>query len=317
VNLVELVCAHPPGSIVAAARSLGVAERQMLARTYHSATVDPDCRALLRAIWRARLWIACDCRPSSQAAPLLYVRRSDPIDYVLVPMPERPPHAPACAFCPTPNDLKRDAHTRFSRLDEIALQWVNAAKLNVVYPYAGADLLHRQFLSLREAAKSVDLTAGRRLYECSRTHIDGLPELLKRVLARKPLASPFPQAVFLTTVPAIDGDTLAAALGHPDRNIETLTEQVRSQPVFTLGDIPDNAGPYLVLFALGVTPHHAHVVIEKIFAQPIYSRRLLVPLLGVHERSTLTLLLAVQQELLRTHRSVLVIRRLLPPSVLH
>ena len=315
----DLICAHMPGTLGVVPRSLSPAERRVLADSRRSTEHDPETRALLRAIWRARLWIACDCRTRSGGAPMLFVRPHGPEDYVLTPMADRPPHDRQCVFSQGGGELRTEAPAETRDLDELLFRWVHAAKLNVVYPYAGADLVHTQFAGLREAAKTLDLTSGRRLYDYSRTHLDGLPELVKRVLTVKGVGqgASFPRAVFFTTVAELDASALEAALSHPKLPLESLIGQVQSTRVSMLSETASTRGPYIVVFAFGPNAQHSEVLIEKVYAQPIYSRGLLVPVLGAHERSTLTLLLAIQQELLRSHRILFVIRKLLPPMAGH
>lgn len=315
----DLICAHAPGTLGVVPRSLSPAERQVLADSQSRTGHDPETHALLRAIWRARLWIACDCRTRGGSAPILFVRHQGLDDYVLTPMADRPPHDRQCVFSAAGGDSRSEPAVAKHDLDELLFRWVHAAKLNVVYPYAGPDLVHTQFASLREAAKTLDLTSGRRLYDYSRTHVDGLPDLIKRVLTVKAVDQPasFPRAVFFTTVSELNETSLGAALSHPKSPVETLVTQVRSQSVSRLTETSTTSGPYMVAFAFAPNSPHTQVLIEKIYAQPIYSRGLLVPMLGAHERSTLTLLLAIQQELLRSHRILFVIRKLLPPTAGH
>jgi hypothetical protein len=313
----DLICAQGAG-VPGVARSLTPAERQVLLNSRRTEPCDTESRALLRAIWRARLWIACDCRTSAGRAPVLYVRRTGPADYALTPMTDRLAHAPQCVFGPGSAGTPRESPSESCRLADVAQRWVQAAKLHVVYPYAGADLLHSQFMSLREAAKTLDLMPGRRLYDYSRTHSDGLPELFWRVLALKPaLPNSYPRGVFLSTAPDIDAPSLAATLAHPSASKEALIAQIPSHTVSRPIDVEVTPGPYLVLFAFAPDANQAAVMIHKIFAHPIHSRGLLVPVLGEHERRTLSVLLVIQRELLRTHHVLLVIRKVLPPAALY
>jgi hypothetical protein len=310
------VCAHAPGVEVGVHRAVTTLERDALICHYVTGRMHPLVGDILRFAHRMRLWFACDCRSPSEAPPILFSRRMAADAYTLVRMADRPAHSPQCPFFVMPGGHQVSG---LPFLPHLLYRWLQAAKLNLVYPYEGADLLHTQFLSLKDASRSLELAPGQRLFDYSRTHAVGLPDLLRRLAMKAGSLAPGQKlsAVFLTTVPVLSVQALRGALSHPTISwVDRVSEQSLERVTTSAACVGDK-GPHAVIFRFECGSGEAQPEVSEIFAQPIFSRGRLVAVDGAHERRTLTVLLTVQQELLRTRRLVVAIRKTLPDSPLY
>lgn len=314
--MLVLVWVHPAGTSPPIVRALSEEEGESLVNHYVGGDTSPLARRCLETAWRQRQWFACCCRPAGQRPPLLFARQPAAGVYVLVGMTDRPPHAPSCPFACDPYIATANATTpALPDLAHLLFRWFSGARLNLLYPYDADDLVQTQYVALRETAKSLHLSPGRRLYDYSRTHPDGLPELFRRLAidrtGERCEASAW--GAYLAVVSALGPSTLCSALGSYGQAARVLDAPLLQLPV-TL----DNAGPHAVLFALAPqTPPHTSIQAVRIFAHPVYSRRQLIPLEAAHERHTLALLLEVQRAFLVSHQLVVTIRKTLPEMAVH
>lgn len=312
----HLVSAHPPGAPIGVHRCLTPTERAALVAHFRGGVLEPLTTDLLRWASRVHLWIACDCRARQDPPPILFVQHSGVGEFTLTRMLDRPAHHSQCPFALPPASLAAARPIPLNPLGALLFRWFSAAKLNVVYPYEGADLVHDQFVSLRETSKSLEIARGRRLFDHSRTHPVGLPGLMRQLTARLP-GMPGPGAVYFGTVPALTADALRAALHHPAMSWSASVPLDTLNHISLLPGAASDAGPHAVLFGFEYASAQSQVRIEGIFAQPIFSRGQLVPVNAAHERRTLAILLSVQREMLRTHGVVVAIRKTLPDTPLY
>lgn len=306
----RLVLAHRAGEALTAVRALSAEEHTALVRHYREGHEEPWFRGWLAHLLQLHLWIACDCRSAHNPPPLLFVRAGAREQALLVRMPDRPPHARGCHFA-SPPALAGAADTPIglSPLAQLLYRWVGAARLNIVFPYEAEDALSQQYAALREVSKSLDLAPGRRLYDFSRTHPQGLPELFRR-LVRAAAAVPGEtraEGLYLTVTSSLGRIELPAISG---REPETLAE---APAVEQLMGTSRDAGPYVLLIELAAHPPGG-VRVQRVLAQPVYSRGLLVPVQGAQERRTLRVLLDVQRALLSGHHRLISIRKTLPDA---
>lgn len=312
----DLIYAHQPGTPITVHRPLSSVERQVLCASVDWID-DPEAASLLPQIWHARLWIGCDCRSRREAVPVLFVRRLGPTAYRLAPMGERSPHSSQCPFARAELSPGVRAAPRESNLATLLYRWFQAARLNVCYPYGAEDHLQQQYVALREAGKSLELSAGRRLYDYSRSHPAGLPELKRRIRAYRAAAPQEggPHGVFLACVRELTSIELRSAIEPPSSDTEPIAMEVGSDWVQTLPEATNVGGPHVLLFGLVGTS--AGVEVADVLAQPVYSRDRLILLGGAQERATLQALLQVQQESWVEHQTLIVLRKSLPGSALH
>ena len=316
----HLVCAHPPGALIGIHRSLTASERNGLIAHFRGGPLTAMAADLLRWLWRVHLWIACDCRGRGGAPPVLFVRQTAGTEFVLATMADRPAHHSQCPFAGPPSARATlESVTEMPPLATLMFRWFSAARLNVLYPYEGADLLHSQFGSLREASKSLEIARGRCLFDHSRTHPVGLPGLMRQLsqAESRPCGVATPPAIYFNTVPALTTDALRTALQHPTMAwgdgvpLDTLRRVTR------LPSASSDQGPHAVLYGFEWDCLNARARVAQIFAHPIFSRSQLVLLNGSQERRTLAILLSVQRELLRSQHLVVAIRKTLPDTPIH
>lgn len=310
----DLICAHQLGTGSALHRSLSEAERGVLADHVRGGGCDHQAQNFLQQVWRARLWLACDCRPQWRSPPLLFVRRLGEDQYVLSPMGDRPPHGQGCVFSfsggpPLPQDK-----TAASEWVQLLRRWLEAAKLNVILPYQGNDLVHNQFASLRDSSKNLELSRGRRLYDYSRSHPAGLLQLHRRLSAHEVGEASSDRGVYLASVPALSERFLCESLHHSAPELAHLSRALPATVMGTLRQGSPVGGAHLVLFVLSRTSSRTVLEVESAIALPVYSRGHLVPISAPQERATLYCLLEVQRTVLQLHRLVISIRKTMPGS---
>lgn len=313
--MMQLVLIHQSGTLPSAVRSLSEYEAASLVDHYIRGETSPVARGCLEVAWRQRHWFACRCRAPGQRPPLLFVRQPAADVYVLVGMPDRPPHAPECPFARDPAIAAASATSPpLHEVAHVLFRWFSGARLNLLYPYEAEDLVQTQYVALRETAKSLHIAPGRRLYDYSRTHPDGLPELFRRLAFDR--AGEHNEAScwggYLAVVPTLEPSALCGALSSYAQAAGVSDAPVMQLP-WTLG----NAGPHAVLFALAREPQRGNIRVGRIFAQPVYSRRQLIPLDAAHERRTLALLLDVQRRVLLSQQLIMTIRKTLPEMAVH
>jgi hypothetical protein len=316
----ELIYANRPGESRTAHRMLTGAERDALLAHYLDGADTALTQALLDTAWQARQWFACDCRASAAAPAVLYVARShgrpapDGRQYRLLRMSDRPPHQRTCAFAREPPAALADPPSTLPPLGQLLMRWFGAARLNVLYPYDADDLVSSQYVSLRETSKSLDLTPGQRLFDYSRTHPQGLPELAKRLRARRPTPGrPAATGVYLAALRALTESELRGALTGPGLELDI---QWPAAVLQAAQEQTNDPGPFVVLIALGLEPTTARIAVQEVFAYPVYSRRQLILINEPHERRTLRLLLELQRFLVEARQLVVSIRKTLPDAPL-
>lgn len=303
------VRAHAPGSLPTAIETLDAPAQEALVAHFVSGSETVWTQEFLRHLWARRLWLACACRSSKECPPLLFVRHLPPARFALARMADRPPHRSGCPFAQSPTlDVAADAaQAPVHALQALLLRWLSAAKLNVIYPAEPADRLHGQFEALREAARNLQIEFGRRLYDFSRTHADGLPALADR-LKRNPGA----RGLFLTRVEALVERTLrerlCVAVNAPSAFADGSLQCVTPRPSCL-------EGPFVALFEFIARPTRGWSV--HVAAQPVFDHDYLLPVDGTHERRTLQALLELQQGVLRARGTILVIRKTLPGTAVH
>lgn len=306
----RLVLAHRPGETLTAIRGLSAEEHTALARHYREGYEEPWLAAWLTHLLQLRLWIACDCRTTHDPPPLLFVRAGARARALLVRMPDRPPHARGCPYA-SPPALVGAADTPFglSPLAQLLYRWVGAARLNIVFPYEAEDALSQQYAALREVSKSLNLAPGRRLFDFSRTHPQGLPELFRRLAraAAEVPGEPRAEGLYLTVAASFERIELPEF-----SNCECETQEDAPAVEQRVGDAQD-AGPCVLLIELAAH-RPGGVRVQRVLAQPVYSRGLLVPVLGAQERRTLRVLLDAQRALLSGHHRLISIRKTLPDA---
>jgi hypothetical protein len=189
--------------------------------------------------------------------------------------------------------------------------------LNVSFPSGDEDLARTQSESLRDVARSLDISPGRRLYAHSRTHPAGLPELLRRLTdTPPPESSAYPGAVYFQVVRSLAEEDLRAALYCPGLDLEQAVDGFSLTPQ-SLPSAGADRGAHAVLFGFGCDPVCGKPRGQGVFAQPVYSGSRLIPVDAAHERQTLAALLGVQRELLHSQDIVTAIRKTLPDTPLH
>jgi hypothetical protein len=293
-------------------RALTAEERGALVRHYREGHEEAWLGEWLSHLVQIHLWIACDCRSVHEQPPLMFVRIGARDRAMLVRMPDRPPHARGCPFASAPALFgAADTPMNLAPLPHLLCRWFGAARLNVLYPYEAEDALSQQYAALREVSKSLNLAPGRRLYDFSRTHPQGLPDLFRH-LARAADESPgesLTAGLYLTIASSLERIELPQGLemAHP-ANLEEA-----ASPIEQLQGVAGVGGPYVLLIELVARrPHRIGVL--RIFAQPVYSKGLLVPIHSAQERRTLRVLLDVQRSLLRGQHWLISIRKTLPDA---
>lgn len=313
----RLVLAHRPGAALSALRALESQEEAALVAQWREGLEAPWLSGWLDQLAEEHLWIACDCRAPHEPPPLAFVRQAPGGQHVLARMPDRPPHAPGCPLAAAPRRaVARDAPAKLSELPELLCRWFGAARLNVVFPYEAEDTLSHQYAALRELSRSLNLAPGRRLYDFSRTHPQGLPELFRRLARARPdeHAGGGATGVYLTVVSTLERIELPAVDDAPARIEEDAPEA--SSVIEQLEGVTPTAGPFVLLIELAATPH-GPIGIRRVYAHPVYSHRLLVPVRNTRERRTLRVLLDVQRALLSGHRRLISIRKTLPDAPIY
>ncbi len=298
-------------------RPLTAAERDGLVSHYADGVECASVEEFLARTWQARHWLACDCQPHGHAPAQLFVRRTTGNRFLLARMADRPSHHPRCPYAQTAaiaaaRDTQR---VNLPPLAALLCRWFSAARLNVLYPYDSPDGLKRQYASLREVSRSLEVGPGRRLYEFSRTHPQGLAALLRRLGRDTASEACVISAVYLAVVNSLAPAELRAALMSEDDDFsDVLSEEMAPERV---AGIADDLGPYAVLFAFARDAVALGVRAQHLVAYPVYSRRQLVPLDAPHERRTLGLLLDLQRRLLESRHVLITIRKTLPDEAVH
>jgi hypothetical protein len=314
----DLIYPHTHGSAMPVHRSLTAEEHHGLEIHYASGTQGREIAELLRHIWYRRLWLTCHCRESEGCTPLLFVRRLAD-EFVLVRMSDRPPHAPGCLFAQKP--ARAEAGDRSSppaALAALLYRWLAAARLNIVFPSLDEDLERSQSQSLRDVARSLELSPGRRLYAFSRTHPAGLPELLRRLREDPPRGgSADLGAVYLRVIPSLTEEHLRSALDCPGLDVTSSVEGLFLEAPLCVPGISQAGGAHVVLWGFGWDAARNRPRSLGAFSHSVYSSRRLVPVDGPHERHTLAALLSLQHRLIHSQDLVTVIRKTLPDNPLY
>ncbi len=305
----RLVLANHPGDACVAVRALRVREIEALTHHFRDGVDAPWLSEWLARLARMRLWIDCECRSMREASPMLFARRTPEATYALARMLDRPAHARGCPFGVAPASVRNaDELPEPPRLVHLMCRWFAAARLNVLFPYTGDDGLSAQYAALREVSRSMEVWPGQPLYDFGRTHPHGLPELCRK-LSRSAHDT---QGVYLSVTSRLDSGELLEPMYSTDAHYQVDEEL---PPLRTAcGSEPDR-GPFVVLFLLAGAK--GVVRIREVVAQPIHSRRLLVPLDGVVDRRTLEVLLDVQRRLLVGWGRVVTIRKTLCNALPH
>lgn len=305
----RLVLAHPSGDTCVTVRSLEREEIDALARHFRDSTDAPWLSAWLARLHGVRLWIACDCRAVHEQPPMLFVRRTSRASYALARMPDRPTHLARCAFYTAPARVQNaDLPPAPAPLLRLMSRWFAAARLNVVFPYEGDDGLSAQYAALREVSRSMELGRGQRLFDFSRTHPRGLPELCRRLRRSSHEA----EGVYLTVMSSLDPTELRDAVRNQAN--EYLADEELPPAHCASGAGPAH-GPCVVFVLLAGA--QGVVRVRDVFAQPVHSQRLLVPLDGATDRRTLEVLLDVQRRLLLEWGLIVTIRKTLCDASAH
>jgi len=305
----RLILAHKPGTPLRIIAPLTEIESQAL-RAYHvegkrSATID----ALLRHCWQSRYWICCGCRGDIAVPPTVYVRRALS-GLVLSPMTDRTAHEVSCVFA----HRSADDEVPHPPLLELLLRWMDSARLHVVYPYDLKSLVHSQYESLRDVSRSLEWPRGQQLYEHSRSHPDGLPELIRRQLLHGVRSRGNQAAFYFCVVSGLTPDHLRPALAPPDKPLPAPLVGWETQTIAQLPLAQNAKGPFAVLCEMGCESNGCAVPIRAMAAVPLYSKRLLVPLENDVERVALARLLDLQRHLLRAREIIITIRKATPGS---
>lgn len=307
-----LIYANRPGTPIAPVRALTREEIQALQRAITGET-SRQSQILMRTARQQRWWFACNCRGPTATRPMLYVHRSPSGELVLANMPDRPAHGHGCVFGRANRTAQKGRASSLESpptLRDLFFRWFSAAKLNVVYPYSPRDVLGQQFASLRDVSRSLRLAAGRTLYDFSRTHVEALPNLIRKLQQ----AGPDPReadadgdrcwGVMLLVTEGAKTDGIAAGA-----SISSLAADVVES---TAAEANVN-GPYAVLLKYRADAAGA-ARLCRTFVQPIHSSYRLVPISAAQERRTLTTLLGLQQKLLAERSVLMVIRKTLPAT---
>jgi len=306
----RLVLANQSGDACVTVRSLEREEIDALARHFRDGTDTPWLSTWLARLNGVRLWIACDCRAMHEHSPMLFVRRASRASYALARMPDRSTHLARCAFYAAPARVQNaDVPPAPPSLLRLMSRWFAAARLNVVFPYAGDDGLSAQYAALREVSRSMELGHGQRLYDFSRTHPRGLPELCRR-LSRSGHET---EGVYLTVTSSLDPFELRDALRDHEGSEYLAEEELPAAQCANGAELVQ--GPFVVLALLA--GGQSIVRIREVLAQPVHSQRLLVPLDGATDRRTLDVLLDVQRRLLTDWGLIVTIRKTLCDASAH
>jgi hypothetical protein len=311
---VRLVLAHHAGHPCRTVRNLDAEEVTALARHFREGVNAPGLVAWFDTVSRLRLWIACDCRGEYAQAPLLFVRVRDSTTYALARMPDRPPHVASCAFAGKPALVTgQDVAPPLPGLMHLLVRWFAAARLNVLFPYEGegADALSAQYGALRDISRSLAIASGGCLYDVSRTHPQGLAELVRRLQHLSASSRAPPHGIFLSVVSDLQPDGLRQALEHDGQVPAALIGAWLPAVEYPPGT-ERAGGPFVLLFELAAPMQR--LCIARVLACPVYSRRLLVPLESACERRTLEVLLDIQRVQFLEHRRLLTIRKTLPDA---
>lgn len=306
----RLVLANNPGDAYVTVRSLERQEIEALTRHFRDGMDAPWLSTWFARLNAVRLWIACDCRGMHEQSPMLFVRRASTASYAIARMSDRPAHLASCAFNAAPARVQNaDVPPAPAPLLRLMSRWFAAARLNVVFPYGGDDGLSAQYAALREVSRSMELGRGQRLFDFSRTHPRGLPELCRR-LSR---SSHEAEGVYLTVTSSLDPTELRDAVRDAQAH-EYLADE-EPPPVQCASGAEPTRGPFVVLVLLAGAK--GIVRIREVFAQPVHSQRLLVPLDGATDRRTLEVLLEVQRRLLTDWGLIIAIRKTLCDATAH
>lgn len=299
-------------------RTLTAEERNLVLSHYTHTDDDVAAGEMLERWWRAKNWIACDCRAARSARPLLYVRRTFRGQYVLARMGERRVHAPSCAFAASPAraSAAETGAPVLPKLPALLFRWISAARLNVLYPYRAADIAEAQWVSLKEAAKQIDIESGKTLFDYSRTHARGLNDLFARIATRSSKRESW--GVFLAVVERVSLEEWRNAFLYQDAGL--ALEQIRrwGEPKFeSFGTFERDAGPFMLLTEFAWDASLKLPMARAVFAHPVFSRKHLIPLEGPDERRTLRVLIEMQFAWMSESQTAVCIRKTLPGSAVH
>lgn len=313
----QLVLAHRPGEALPPVRELCTEESAALVQQFRDGLDASWLAGWLAHLVQLHLWIACDCRGTHEQPPLFFVRRGPRETCALARMPDRPPHARHCAFAAAPALADAaDTPAALAALPQLLCRWFGAARLNVLFPWEAGDALSYQYEALREVSKSLNLVPGRRLYDFSRTHPQGLPALFRRLsrTAQEARSDVRSAGLFLTVASTLGNIELPQMLDGAELSCASGDGRVPAIERFC-GTAAD-AGPFVMLIEFAAARHGA-ISVHRVFALPVYSRRLLVPVQSAQERRTLRVMLEVQGTLLNDHHRVISIRKTLPDAPIY
>lgn len=307
----RLVLAHRPGEALTPVRELCAEESAAFVRHFREGVDAPWLAGWLAHLVQLHLWIACDCRGTHEPPPLFFVRVGPRETYVLARMPDRPPHARRCPFAAPPAlAAAADTPAALTPLAQLLCRWFGAARLNVLFPYEAEDALSHQYGALREVSKSLNWAPGRRLYDFSRTHPQGLPALFRR-LSRAAQDDAPSEGLYLTVASTLESIELPQML--EGATFSRAGDGGAAPAIERLPDTVADGGPFVLLIEFAAARQGA-IGVQRVFALPVYSRHLLVPVRSAQERRTLRVLLEVQRSLLGGHHRLISIRKTLPDA---
>jgi hypothetical protein len=305
----RLVLVHPPGQACTTLRALSSAEIAVIERHVRAGIAEPGMPSWLVELARAGVWIACDCRGRNEP-PLMFVRKVSRSHHVLMPMPDRPPHATRCPVGEAFARRSLSIEPSYCELRKLLYRWFAAARLNLRFPYGRDHEMSVQYEALREISRSLPWVGRQPLYEFSRTHPQGLPQLC-RTLCR---ANQTQRRGLFLGVSASAAPAILRGMLQPDAQCREWLQAVEL-PVAEPPMDNDVKGPFVVIFELEGSASGV-IRIEHVVLQPVHSERVLVPVEAERERYTLELLLQVQQEMF-AHRQIVTLRKTLADSLIH
>src|SRR5262249_47312482 len=132
-------------------------------------------------------------------------------------------------------------------LARLLYRWFAAAHLNVVFPFQGGDSLSAQYLALRDVSRSLELDRGQRLFDFSRTHPRGLPELCRRLLRSGRESG----AVYLTVTSTLECRELREIFAAPAVREHFADHEIPSAQL--PAGCEHAAGPFVLLMSLTAT----------------------------------------------------------------
>jgi hypothetical protein len=300
----QLVPVFQVSDQISSIRDLTEEEARRLKESYVSGVSTPEATGVMRAIYEARCWITCDCRKEHKAPPAMFVKMDEAGHLSLVTLTERIAHLDSCPF-----SIQRKESYQRTRglLKNLYMQWVEAASLNVVYPFVDADLVEPQYEALYTIAKSLEIRPKRKLGDYACTHVNGLTKVLSNLAKELSFTSDDnnPYGVILQFFPS--RDERVDWKGHFPSPIQLRVERSL--------DIEQDKGPLAAMFKIGRQSGSNSFVPDTVYLQPVYSRRHMVPICASHERDTLSALITIQRHFAQHHQMIVRIRKTMPASV--